>query len=133
AERAALSLERCVRLGEGFPDAGKVLRRDTDARIAHLEDGLAIVAGQRNLYLAALAGELDRVVQKILDDLGQAQGIRVDVQRVSRQADGQLPVGRVGHGLKLRHGVLDRSADVGGRSTQLDVAAGDAGDVEQVV
>ena len=120
-------------MGEGLPDAGKVLWANADARIAHLEHRLFTVAGQRNLYRAAAIGELDRIVQKILDDLGEAQGIGVGVKRFSRQADGQLPVAPVGHGLKLRHRVLDRSAEVGSLSTQLDMAAGDAGDVEQVV
>ena len=72
-------------------------------------------------------------MQQILDDLSQPHGIGIDNQRFTRHANGELAVCRARHRPERLQDFLDCGTEVDVLSMELDMAARDAGNVEQVV
>jgi hypothetical protein len=65
-----------------------LVRGDADARIAHLEPHAGAVTVQRNAYDAAGGGELDRVGDEVVAQLGEPVGVRPQLRhRLDRHVD----------------------------------------------
>ncbi len=82
---------------------------------------------------AARVGELDRVVQQVREDLHEARVIGVDVDRLGRQRHVRGEPAGVEGGAVAFHRVADQLRDQRRLGLELDLARGDARDVEQIV
>ena len=133
AKPALRSVERLPFLDEQIEDARQHLRRDADPGVAHGQHDVVVDARRANGHHAVRRRVLGRVGQEIRDHLAQARRVAVDAKAVPRHVHSQRVVAL----LEQRAGHLDRFRDHLGHlddlGLQLDAAAGDAGDVEQVV
>ena len=114
------------------------LGRDADAGIGHadLKRRRAVVRHhpRGDGDAAAFRGELERVLQQVPEDLRQPRGIGADDHRAAREValPRQLFAAEVAFARGLQR-VLEQRREVDALQPQLQLAARDAGEVEQVV
>ena len=133
AETAAGALQRLVALHEALEDLADERRRNAVAVVVDGEHRAAALAPQDNADAAARAGELGGVGEQVADHLRQPHRIAVDPQRLlgHRQHRRRRPASH--RRLRLLEGAHGNVAQVDSLSVQLDLAGGDARDIEQVV
>ena len=132
-EPAAGALQRLVALDEALEDVLEQLARNAVAVVGDREQRLAAILAQVDADVPRRRRELGGIGEQVADHLGQPHRIAVDPHRLVRKRDH----GRNEPARERRPGLLERAADdlaqVGRLLVQLDLAGGDARDVEQVV
>ena len=132
-EPALRAIERLPALVEGLEHVGQHLGRDPDPRVAHPERDALALEPRRDPDRASPLGVLRRVGHEVGDHLGEADRVAVDEQAPERDVRHQL----VAALLEQRARDLDRLGDhvreVEVLAVELDPAAGDPRDIEQVV
>ncbi len=120
-------------LHKEIKDVRQHLRRDSDARIANAEHDVVIDVLRENGDLASRGGVLRRVCQQVRDHLAHSRRVGVDPQPAGRhvhtQCVGALLNERAGHLNGLRQDFREFHDD----RLQFHLAAGDSGNVEEVV
>ena len=127
-----LMLRRVSDLCELLENAGELLWRDSDARVAYRHEDLSgVVAPALDSDAAALRRVLDRVGEQVVEDLPEAPRIRHGAVRADAGDDLKtLPVReRADSGKHL----TQRRAELQGLGVQLDPPRLDLGEVEYVV
>ena len=71
-------IKRLRTLHEELEDATDVFGRDSLTFILHLENGVAALDTDSNLYAAAASGELLRVIQQVCQNLLDSRAVGVD-------------------------------------------------------
>src|ERR1700749_1282281 len=133
AEPAVLSGRGAVRLPEALEDAGQEVSRDADARIGDREFDVRVVrARESNGDVPARVRELQRVEQKLFDDLPKARGVARDVARVRVERDFETYVSRRGLGLHVVHSAVDGRGQIDAADAQAQTARDRARHVEYV-
>ena len=117
------------RVEEGLQRLG----RDADAAVAHADLELAVPLARRQLHASAVRRVLDRVREQVAEDLLQPDRIGVDHQRILRKGDRQLLAAGARHRRHRVRRFRDRLPHGEATLAQLDLAAADARDVEQLV
>ena len=124
---------RCVGLAEAFEHVREEVGRDADARVAHANDHLLVLASQAHRHLAVRGRELDGIGQQIPHHLLQAARVgphpSADAVKLRRQFDLLRE--------RRRRGGLDRRLDHQPRLDEFGLqphASGhDAAHVQQVI
>ena len=94
---------------------------------------VVVHAPQVHVDATASPGEFHRVVEQVADDLQQSRAIAAHPRGrgLAREADGVFAAAR--EGIHRLDGFVDHAAQFDGGGFQVDLAGGDAADVEQVV
>jgi hypothetical protein len=132
-ETAAHPLRRRRQLGEQLEDAGKVLGGDAGAGVLDTHCHLGAVARGAQPDATAALGELGGIVEQVREDLGEADRVGVEVDGVGRQRQFQVLAGALDEGPRDLQGLVQHGAQRNPLPAQLQLAAGDPADVEQVV
>jgi hypothetical protein len=133
AQAAVRAGERAVRLHERLEDAVEHVGRHADSRVAHPDHGLVALPGRRHLDVAARHGVFGGVVEEVRDHLLEPGGVGLQADGLGGRIDRQLVGTALDQGADPFDGALEDGAQVHDLLPQADAAAGDAGDVEQVV
>ena len=132
--QAALgAVDVAAHLGEHVEHGGKRLGRDANPGVAHRHQRLPRLGPGRHRDAPAGRGVLGRVVEQVAEHLDDAGGVGVEFNRLLRQMHLEV----MAAGLDQGDGGLERHRHQRRQRHRLffkfDLAARDAGDVEQVV
>ena len=127
------SVEGSVDLREQVEDLREHVGGDADAAVADAEDGVVAVAADGQVDPAAVAGVLGRVVQDVRQDLREPGLVGLHPERFPGALHGEDLAAGLDERPAGLHGVGDDRRDVEGLLVELDLAAGDPRDVEEVV
>src|SRR5581483_6964202 len=119
-----------VALGEQIENLRYERRLHPDAVVAHTD--LDSIGDEPGFDLDATAGGrvLDCIAEDVADDLDQSGRVAVNVQRFTRHLDPQLMLVTRYHGLHGLNRARDDRGQGHGLSHQIDLAAGDTGNVQ---
>lgn len=120
-------------LHEQIEDRRQQLLGDAHAVVRDGELDLVVGGAGRDADVAAAGGVLRRVRQQVRDDLRQAHWIRIDDQARARHVHGERVALFSDQHCRRLHGAADDGRELHRRLLQLDFAARDARDVQQVV
>ena len=133
AEPALRAVDGAADLAEHLEHAGQCIAGDPDPGVADHHHGLFSFTPHRQPDAAARRRVLGGVVEQVGHHLGNAGRVGVHQQRLVRH----IHLQRMLAGLDQRQAGLDRAgqdgAQVGALALEFELAAADAGDVEQVV
>ncbi len=132
SEAAAGAVERMVGLHEKIEDLVLHVGRDADSVVAYLQHGAPVQGTQRDGDPATGLGVLRGVGEQVRDDLFEPRGVSAHQERTLRKGDGQVVTERFDRGKGGLDGERDDRLEVNRRLAQIDMAASDAGDVEEV-
>lgn len=133
AQTARRARPRGIDLYEHVEDVEDPIGGDTDAAVAHPDDGLLALLLHAESNVATIICELAGIVQEIAHHLGQAGRVRVEDDRARRQTHGQLVVSLLVDGMGGLDGVVNAGRELHALTAELDRPPTDAAHVQQVV
>ena len=133
AEAALRPIEGLALLGEHVEHKRQHLGRDADARVRDGDADVLSLAPGLDLDPPALLGVLPRVGQEIGHDLSEPRRIGGDHEACGRHVRDQLLVAKLEERARHLDRLGDDVTDLDGLGPELDLAARDARDIEQIV
>jgi hypothetical protein len=133
AKAPARPIDGGVELGEQLEDVGQHLGRDALAGVANAEHGLIAVASEGDLDLTTRRGVDGGIVQQVDDHLLETDGVGIDGERRRGVATGDPVPTRLDEPARRFKRLPQDIGKIQPRLAELDLAGGDAGDVEEIV
>jgi hypothetical protein len=119
-------------LHEEVEDAVQSVARDSDPVVGEADHRFAGIGGQRHPDLPARIGVLGGIVEEVREDLRQAHPVRLDPVLLVRQGHLQRLLARLDQRPRGFHAIGQRAPHRQPFPPQLDTAAADARDVQEV-
>ena len=137
ADPAKLPRDLAIALLEGIEDAADLSRVDSDAGVfyfhRHAPVAVRPLGARADRDRATLRGELDRVLEQVPEDLGDARAVGEDGCFFVGKIPDQLEMLGLEIGPAGIDRILDHAMETDPLAMELEFAPGDAGEVEQVV